>query len=90
FSKDGERIAVGSSLDGKGTVVVYQYADAKLVSTFEGQKGAVYSVAWSPDGKTVASAGFDGDVRLNDPADGKLLKVFSSAPLTPAAAVAGK
>ena len=33
-------------------------------------------MAFRPDGKTIASAGFDGMVRLNDPATGKLIKEF--------------
>jgi hypothetical protein len=40
-------------------------------------------VKFSPDGKTVASAGFDdGLVRLNDPMTGKLIKEFVAVPLT--------
>src|SRR5262249_29431992 len=52
------------------------------VCKLEGQQGAVYSVAYRPDGKQVASAGFDGKVRLNDPDTGKLLKEFIPVPLT--------
>jgi WD40 repeat protein len=51
------------------------------VCKLEGQQGAVYSVAYRPDGKQVASAGFDGKVRLNDPDTGKLLKEFLPVPL---------
>ena len=81
FNTDGSRFAAGSSLDGKGEVRVYQTADGKLVSKFEGQPGPVYAVAFRPDGKMVASAGFDGMVRLNDPTTGKLIKEFVPVPL---------
>ncbi len=92
FSADGNLIAVGSSLEGKGEVRVYQVVDAKKVSVFEGQKGAVYSARFRPDGKQVATAGFDGVVRLNDPLTGKLLREFSPMPpaSTKVAASAGK
>jgi WD40 repeat protein/mono/diheme cytochrome c family protein len=54
----------------------------QLVSKFEGQKGAVYALAYRPDGRQVASAGFDGVVRLSDPRTGKLIKEFVPVPLS--------
>jgi len=60
----------------------------QLVSKFEGQKGAVYALAYRPDGQQVASAGFDGVVRLNDPQTGKLIREFVPVPLGPAAVTA--
>jgi WD40 repeat protein/mono/diheme cytochrome c family protein len=53
----------------------------KVVSKFEGQQGAVYALAYRPDRKQVASAGFDGVVRLNDAESGKLVKEFVPVPL---------
>src|SRR5207244_12595285 len=60
----------------------------QLVSKFEGQKGAVYALAYRPDGRQVASAGFDGVIRLNDPKTGKLIKEFVPVPLSSAAVTA--
>jgi WD40 repeat protein len=57
-----------------------------LVSKLEGQPGPVYAVAFRPDGKQVASAGFDGVVRLSDPLTGKRIKEFIPVPLSTAAA----
>jgi len=41
----------------------------------------IFSVTFSPDGKTVAAAGQDGQIRLIDAATGKIAKEFVSVPL---------
>jgi WD40 repeat protein len=81
FNADGSRAIAGSSKEGMGEVRIFQSADAKPVAKLEGQKGPVYTVAYRRDGKMVASAGFDGVVRLNDPQSGKLIKEFVPVPL---------
>jgi WD40 repeat protein len=81
FNADGSRFVVGSSSDGTGEARVYQSADGKLISKLEGQRGGVFAVAYRPDGQQVATAGFDGVVRLNDPATGKLIREFVPCPL---------
>ena len=80
FNHDGSAFAVGSSLDGTGEVRVYDTASGKMLK-MEGQQGAVFAVAFSSDGKTLASGGFDGLVRLNEVATGKLIRQFTPAPL---------
>jgi mono/diheme cytochrome c family protein/DNA-binding beta-propeller fold protein YncE len=79
---DGEWFAAGSSLDGAGEIRVFRTSDGAQISKLEGQPGAVYSISWKPDGKVLASAGFDGVVRLSDPATGKVIKAFTPVPLT--------
>ena len=81
FTADGDRFVAGSSLEGRGEARVYQVNDGKLLARLDGEKGAVYAVAFRPDGQQVASAGFDGVVRLNDPQTGKLIKEFVPVPL---------
>jgi mono/diheme cytochrome c family protein len=87
FNQDGTLFAAGSSLDGTGEVRIYQANDGKLLSRTE-KIGAVYSLAYRSDGKQVAAAGFDGTVRLIDPASGKVVQEFVPVPLLPAAASA--
>jgi WD40 repeat protein len=82
YNADGSRIVAGSSKDNRGEVRVYQAEDAKLVSKIELPTSAVYAVAFSPDGKTVAIAGFDGLVRLHDAETGKAIKEFTAVPLS--------
>jgi WD40 repeat protein len=49
---------------------------ATRIATLEGHSEAVYAVAWSRDGKTLATAGFDNTVRLWDAVTHKNLKTF--------------
>jgi WD40 repeat protein len=81
FNKDGSLVIVGSSNDGTGEARIYQTADSKLVAKLEGVSGPVYAVAFRPDDAEVATAGFDGMVRLNDAKTGKLIREFVPVPL---------
>lgn len=79
FNADGSRFAAVSSLDGKGEVRVYDTnTGAKVVC--EKVTGPAYAVAWHPNGKLIASTGFDGTVWLHDTATGKLVKSFVVMP----------
>jgi WD40 repeat protein len=52
-------------------------AQAQEKATLSGHTHFVWSVSWSPDGKTLASASADGTVRLWDPATGKEKATFN-------------
>src|SRR5258708_6446334 len=45
--------------------------EAKLRDTLQGHTAAVVSLAFSPDGKTLASASYDGTLKLWDVTSGK-------------------
>ena len=81
FNKEGNVFVAGSSLDGAGEARVFEVDSGKRVCAFEGVETPVYTATFRPDGKAVATAGFDGTVRLNDPATGKLIKEFVPVPL---------
>ena len=88
FSKDGTKIAAGSSSDGVGHVWVYNAADGAILWKAEVPEGGIYTVDFSPDGITVVCGGFDGDIRLLSAADGKPLKRFTPVEIKPAAVAA--
>ena len=80
FDKTGAMFAAGNSLDGAGEVRVYQTDNGKRISTFANAPTPIFAVAFHPNGRVVASAGFDGLVRLHNPLTGKLIKEFSPVP----------
>jgi WD40 repeat protein len=81
YSDDGTRIAAASSFNGTGEVRVYQADDGKLVWKFEYPGGGLFAVTFHPDGKSLATGGFDGTVYLIDAEKGDIIKQFPAAPM---------
>jgi WD40 repeat protein len=75
YSQDGRRLASAgwASAGWDGTVQVWDAASGRELLTLKGHTGGVGGVAYSPDGRRLASAGFDGTVRVWDAAGGQQL-----------------
>jgi WD40 repeat protein len=72
FSPDGKTLATGHGPVGAvGWVKLWDVATGKVKATLEGHTSIVLTVAFSPDGDTLASAGQDGAVKLWDVTTGK-------------------
>jgi len=80
FDREGKRFATASGLDGAGEVAVFDTDSGKKSNKAEKVNSPAFSVAWAPDGKRLASAGFAGKVWIHDPASGKLLSEFLVMP----------
>src|SRR5262249_19173433 len=63
FSPDGALLAVGGLFD---SVMVYRADTGKKAATLSGHSGGIYALAWGSSSRELATAGFDGMVRIYD------------------------
>jgi RNA polymerase sigma factor (sigma-70 family) len=79
FAPDGKTLATGDHSDGwqVRTIRIWDAASGKQLRTLEGHTDGVLCLAYSPDGKALASASVDGTLRLWDPAKGIELRTLA-------------
>ncbi|MDB6026814.1 MAG: repeat protein [Verrucomicrobiales bacterium] len=77
FSADGSQVFAASGENGLfGEVKQWKVGDGTLVQTLQGHKDILYSLALSPDGKILATGGYDQKIILWDTATGKEIKTL--------------
>lgn len=86
WSSDAARIAVAGI---SPAVNVYEAETGKLSASCKGHTAGIYAAAFSPDGKQLATGGFDGRLRIYDAANCQLVRSFIPAPLSTGSAAGG-
>jgi WD40 repeat protein len=78
FSPDGKLLfGAGGQPGWEGLVWIWDVASGSVSGTLRGHKDAIYAMALSPDGKTLATGGYDQKIKLWDIATRKELKTIS-------------
>ncbi len=87
FAPDGETLATcgGSTAlvrwgGGDCTVRLWRIADGRQLKTFAGHVWCVKTLAYSPDGKLLASGGEDHTIRIWHPPSGELVETIKAHP----------
>jgi WD40 repeat protein/mono/diheme cytochrome c family protein len=86
FNADGSRFVAVSSTSDKGFARIYETATSAPKFELTGATRGLFAGAYAPDGKFVATAGFDGTVRLYNTETGQLLREFVPVTISPAVA----
>jgi WD40 repeat protein len=78
FSPDGNYLLAATGITGlRGEAVLWNLKTGKPDKTFsEGHRDILYGAIFSPDGKTIATAGYDRRIQLWEAHTGKLLRTL--------------
>ena len=77
FTPDGRRLVAASGVAGLGGVAsIWDVESGSLVRSFEGHRDLLHDAELSPDGRILATCGYDKVIELRDAATGKLLRTL--------------
>lgn len=77
FSRDGTRLVVASGVPGLGGVAsIWEVESGQKVRVFEGHRDLLYDAELSPDGKTLATCGYDRMIEIWDVESGRKLRTL--------------
>jgi WD40 repeat protein len=74
-SPDGARLAMSST---DGYITVQRVADGQILAHYKAHADSIGCLAWSPNGRQIASAGNDGLVALSDPDTGTVIQLLKT------------
>lgn len=78
FSADGRQLIAAGGITGlNGVARLFDAKSGKLLREFRGHRDALYDAEISPDGRTLATAGYDKTIRLWQLSDAKLLRTIA-------------
>ena len=78
FSRDGKQLIAAGGITGlNGVAQVWNLESGTLAREFTGHRDVLYDAEISPNGQTLATAGYDKSIRLWNFSDGKLLRTIT-------------
>jgi WD40 repeat protein len=76
LSPDDRYLAIGGFLTPEGDIRLLDFQTGEVVAVFQGHKNVVHALAFSPDGRWLASGSADRTIRLWDVTSRKCLRVL--------------